>query len=79
MSSNQLKKIVMKKVFYSFVAAAMFAGVVACGQTEEAAPVEEAVEVVEEEVAPVEEVVVDSAAAVATEEAAPAAEAAPAQ
>lgn len=78
MSSNQLKKIVMKKVFYSFVAAAMFAGVVACGQTEEAAPVEEAVEVVEEEVAPVEEVV-DSAAAVATEEAAPAVEAAPAQ
>ncbi len=51
----------MKKVFYSFLAAAMFAGVVSCGSQEEVAPVEEvAVEEVEvapmEEAAPVEEV-----------------------
>lgn len=69
----------MKKLFYSFVAAAMFVGVVACGQTEEAAPVEEAVEVTEEVV---EEPVVEEAAPVEGEaapaEAAPA-EAAPAQ
>ena len=63
----------MKKMFYSFLAVAMFAGVVSCGSQEEA-PIEEApVEVVEEavveEVAPVEEVV-DSAAAVVEEVAA---------
>jgi predicted small lipoprotein YifL len=64
----------MKKVFYSFLAAAMFAGVVSCGNKEEAAPAEEAA--VEETVevpaeAPVTEevVAVDSAAVVAPVEA----------
>jgi len=68
----------MKKLFYLFLAATMFVGVVACGQTEEA-PVEEVTEVEEVVEAPVEapaEAPVDSAAAPA--EAAPA-EAAPAQ
>ncbi len=72
----------MKKVFYSFVAAAMFVGVVACGQTEEAPVEEAAVEVVEE--APVVEEVAPVDAAPAEGEVAPAAEgeaapAAPAQ
>jgi hypothetical protein len=51
----------MKKLFYLFLAATMFVGVVACSETP--APAEEVVEEVEvvEEPA-VEEVVVDSAA-----------------
>jgi hypothetical protein len=61
----------MKKLFYLFLAATMFVGVVACSETP--APAEEVVEEVEvvEEPA-VEEVVVDTTAA--TEEAPAAAE-----
>ena len=53
----------MKKVFYSFVAAAMFAGVVSCGSQEEVAPVEEAPVEITEEV-PAEEAIVEEAAPV---------------
>jgi hypothetical protein len=62
----------MKKLFYLFLAATMFVGVVACSETP--APAEEVVEEVEvvEEPA-VEEVVVDTTAAT-TEEAPAAAE-----
>lgn len=57
----------MKKVFYSFLAAAMFAGVVSCGNQETAAPaeetaVEETVEVPAEEPVTEEVAPVDSAA-----------------
>lgn len=69
----------MKKVFYSFVAAAMFAGVISCGNTEETAPVEEAAVEVVEETAPVEEVVVNADEATIVSDEAPVVEAPAAQ
>jgi ribosomal protein L21 len=53
----------MKKVFYSFVAAAMFAGVISCGNTEETVvtedvAVEEAVEIPAEDVIVTEDAVI---------------------
>ena len=55
----------MKKMFYSFVAAAMFVSVVACsGQNQEAASSDQAVETVDETAtAPVEEATTPEATA----------------
>ena len=64
----------MKKVFYSFVAAAMFAGVISCGTTENEVVTEEAA--VEENVEATMDEAVEATeeAAEATEEAADAVE-----
>ena len=53
----------MKKTIYSFVAAALFLGAVACGQTENTV-VEEGNEVIEETIESVEEVTEDAAEAI---------------
>ena len=68
----------MKKVFYSFVAAAMFAGVISCGNTEETTPVTEEAAVEETVEIPAEEVIVNADEATIVTEEAPV-EAAPAQ